>query len=390
MKTSIFDFTLPLTHIATMPISPRDTARMLVVGDELQDKTIANLLEFLRTGDVMVFNDTKVIPARLLGVRGNAKIEVLLHKRCHPELVEGSLQNNDKISHCIRDDNINWQCFAKPAKKLRIGDVVKFADDFSAEVLQKYDDGQVLLNFSYPDDIFQNKLQIYGAMPLPPYIEKTRSCHPVGDAVVAQDLSNIDKDPALLLRNPQDDVNYQTIYAKNSGSVAAPTAGLHFTKELLEKIDAIGVKRVHVTLHVGGGTFLPVKVEDTKNHIMHSEYAEISKEVAQIINSVKQSGGRVIAVGTTSVRTLESAANEQGILQEFAGETNIFITPSYRFKLVDAMLTNFHLPKSTLFMLVCAFSGLEKMQAAYAHAIEKNYRFYSYGDACLLLPKNKI
>ncbi len=364
MKTSLFDFTLPPECIATEPIFPRDAARMLVVGDELQDKTIANLTDYLRAGDVLVFNDTKVIPARLFGTRGLVKVEVLLHKRCHPELVEGSLQNNDEISHCVRDDNNSWQCFAKPAKKLRIGDVVKFADDFSAEVIQKYDDGQVLLKFPYNDSEFYKKLEQYGSMPLPPYIEKTRHA----------DVS--------------DNNNYQTVYAENSGSVAAPTAGLHFTKELLEKIDAIGVKRVHVTLHVGGGTFLPVKVEDTKNHIMHSEYAEISKETAKIINNVKQAGGRVIAIGTTSVRTLESAADEQGIVREFAGETNIFITPSYRFKIVDAMLTNFHLPKSTLFMLVCAFSGIDKMKAAYAHAIEQKYRFYSYGDACFLSGKS--
>jgi S-adenosylmethionine:tRNA ribosyltransferase-isomerase len=344
MKTSLFNFTLPTERIATAPIFPRDAARMLVVGDELHDKTIANLTDYLRAGDVMVFNDTKVIPARLFAVRGAAKIEVLLHKKIEKE---------------------NWQCFVRPAKKLRIGDVVKFADDFSAEVLQKYDDGQVLLKFAYSDDVFQKRLECYGAMPLPPYIKKTR---------------HADK---------SDNNNYQTVYAQNSGSVAAPTAGLHFTKELLKKIDAIGVKRVHVTLHVGGGTFLPVKVEDTKNHIMHSEYAEISSDTAQIINNAKQTGGRVIAIGTTSVRTLESAANEQGIVQEFAGETNIFITPSYRFKIVDAMLTNFHLPKSTLFMLVCAFSGIEKMQAAYTHAIAQNYRFYSYGDACLLIAKNQ-
>ncbi len=343
MQTSIFDFSLPAEQIAVVPISPRDAARMLVVGNGLQDKHIANFVEFLRAGDVLVFNDTKVIPARLLGVCGNAKIEVLLHKK-------------------INDGN--WQCFAKPAKRLRVGDIVTFADDFCSEIVRKYDDGQVLVNFAYNNDVFQQKLEFYGAMPLPPYIERNRSA----------DVS--------------DNNNYQTVYAQNSGSVAAPTAGLHFTKELLDKIDVAGVKRVHVTLHVGGGTFLPVKVEDTKDHIMHSEYAEISKKAAQIINEAKQEGRRVIAVGTTSVRTLESASNAQGVIQEFAGETNIFITPSYKFKIVDVMLTNFHLPKSTLFMLVCAFSGTEKMQEAYAHAIEKNYRFYSYGDACLLINSN--
>ncbi|MEQ1705268.1 MAG: S-adenosylmethionine:tRNA ribosyltransferase-isomerase [Rickettsiales bacterium] len=284
-----------------------------------------------------------------------------------------------------------WQCFAKPAKKLRVADMLTFADDFSAEVLQKYDDGQVLLNFAYSADDFQKKLDRYGAMPLPPYIEKKRSSCGVR-STSAGSFSAMLRSCAkhdVLPQDDDDNVNYQTVYAENSGSVAAPTAGLHFTKELLEKIDAIGVKRVHLTLHVGGGTFLPVKSDDTESHIMHSEYAEISGEAAEAINSAKQAGGRVIAVGTTSVRTLESAANGEGILQEFAGETNIFITPGYRFKIVDGMLTNFHLPKSTLFMLVCAFAGLEKMQSAYAHAIAQNYRFYSYGDACLLLAKNQ-
>lgn len=344
MKTSLFDFILPEGHIATSPAFPRDSSRLLVVGDTLQDKNVTDITGFLRAGDVMLFNDSKVIPARLYGLRGDVKIEMLLHK---------------KVS------NSHWQCFAKPGKKLRVGDVVKFADDFSAEVLQKYDDGQVLLDFAYKTEDFQKKLDKYGSMPLPPYIEKNRHA------------------------DASDNNNYQTVYAKNSGSVAAPTAGLHFTNELLGKIDAIGVKRVHVTLHVGGGTFLPVKTDDTEGHVMHSEYAELSKETAEAINSAKRAGGRVIAVGTTSVRTLESAAYGQGQVREFFAETNIFITPGYTFKIVDAMLTNFHLPKSTLFMLVCAFSGLERMQAAYAHAITNNYRFYSYGDACLLLARNQ-
>jgi S-adenosylmethionine:tRNA ribosyltransferase-isomerase len=374
MKTSLFDFTIPEGHIATSPVNPRDNSRLLVIDNNLLDKNVTDITEFLRAGDVMVFNDSKVIPARLLGVRGTAKIEVLLHKRIsHPVSHEMAAQDLDQtkkdpallLRNPQDDCSIYWQCFAKPGKKLRIGDVVKFADDFSAKVLQKYDDGQVLMGFVYAADDFQKKLEKYGAMPLPPYIEKNRHA----DAT--------------------DNNNYQTVYAKNSGSVAAPTAGLHFTKELLAKIDAIGVKRVHVTLHVGGGTFLPVKSDDTEGHVMHSEYVEISKEAAQAINSAKQTGGRIIAVGTTSVRTLESAADEQGMVQEFFGETNIFITPGYKFKIVDVMFTNFHLPKSTLFMLVCAFAGLEKMQSAYAHAIACNYRFYSYGDACLLLAKNQ-
>ncbi len=345
MKTSLFDFSLPEGHIATAPAIPRDSSRMLVVGGVLHDKNISELIDFLRAGDVLVFNDTKVIPARLFGARGSAKIEFLLHKN---------------IGHG------QWQCFAKPAKKLRLGDMVVFATDFSAQVIQKYDDGQVLLEFNYPENIFQQKLGQYGAMPLPPYIEKNRKA------------------------DTSDNANYQTIYAKNSGSVAAPTAGLHFTEKLFAAIDAKGLKRAHVTLHVGGGTFLPVKTEDTAEHKMHSEYAMISRETAEIINAAKNSGGRVIAVGTTSLRTLESVAGDQGVLQEFARETDIFITPGYKFKIVDALLTNFHLPKSTLFMLVSAFMGLDKMQEAYAHAIKNNYRFYSYGDACLLLPQNKF
>ncbi len=377
MKTSLFDFDLPPQRIATEPALPRDSARMLVVGDKLQDKKITDLLEFLRPGDVMVFNDTKVIPARLMGRRGEAKIEVLLHKLLPLPLGEGGVRakpNTEKaliLTFSHREKGfIHWQCFAKPAKKLKIGDSVKFADDFSAEVVQKYDDGQILLKFG--DEDFATKLEKYGVMPLPPYIEKARG-HPE-----RSEGSPSLGDPSAL---PQDDrINYQTVYARSEGSVAAPTAGLHFTEDLLAKIDKAGVKRVHVTLHVGGGTFLPVKADDTKDHVMHSEYAVVSGEAADIINSAK----RVIAVGTTSVRTLESASNAKGMVQEFAGETDIFITPGYKFKVVDVMLTNFHLPKSTLFMLVSAFSGLEKMQSAYAHAIAHNYRFYSYGDACLL------
>jgi S-adenosylmethionine:tRNA ribosyltransferase-isomerase len=342
MKTSLFDFILPEQLIATKPLSQRDAARMLVVGRELQDKMVNNLTNFLRVGDVMVFNDTKVIPARMIGFRGSVKIEILLHKN----LGRG-----------------NWQCFAKPGKRLRVGDIITFAGDFSAHVAEKYDDGQVSLYFSDNDEIFRRKLEIYGSMPLPPYIERSRHA------------------------DESDNSNYQTVYAKHAGSVAAPTAGLHFTEKLLAAVDAAGVKRVHVTLHVGGGTFLPVKTEDVGKHVMHSESAVVTSEVADIVNSAKQAGGRVIGVGTTSVRTLESACDEQGMLREFAGETDIFITPGYSFKIVDVMLTNFHLPKSTLFMLVSAFCGLEKMQAAYAHAIRENYRFYSYGDACLLFKR---
>ncbi len=336
MKTSLFDFELPESLIATHPANPRDAARMLVV-DGLRDMGVRDLPSFLKPGDVMVFNDTKVIPARLFGKRGEASIEILLHKNIGES---------------------TWMCFARPAKKLKVADRVIFADDLSAEVMEKRDDGQVVLRFDQSGSVFHKKLAECGHMPLPPYIERAD--------------------------NSDDKERYQTIYAKHEGSVAAPTAGLHFTPELLVAIDAIGVKRVHVTLHVGGGTFLPVKVEDTKDHVMHSEYAEISVEVAAAINAAKKGGGRVIAVGTTALRTLESAADEDGVLRPMQRETDIFITPGYRFRVVDILLTNFHLPRSTLFMLVSAFAGLERMQEAYRHAISGKYRFYSYGDACLL------
>ncbi len=311
---------------------------MLVVGHAFRDAGVSDLPSFLKPDDIVVFNDTRVLPARLMGKRGEAGVEILLHKR--------------------QQDGA-WLCFAKPAKKLKVGDTVNFAEDFSAVVEEKREDGQVVLRFPAPD--FHAKLTRHGLMPLPPYIEKKR--HADGT----------------------DAATYQTVYAKHEGSVAAPTAGLHFTESLLNKIDATGAARAHVTLHVGGGTFLPVKTDDTDDHVMHSEWAEISAETAAAINAAKAAGGRVVAVGTTSLRTLESATNEAGMVQPFCGETAIFITPGYRFRCVDMLLTNFHLPKSTLFMLVSAFAGLEAMQAAYAHAIAQEYRFYSYGDACLLL-----
>jgi S-adenosylmethionine:tRNA ribosyltransferase-isomerase len=317
---------------------------LVVAGDTPQDSLIAELPRFLKAGDVMVFNDTKVIPARLFAKRGEAKIELLLHK--------------DKGESV-------WQCFAKPAKKLKPGDTLFIADDFAAEVVEKLESGEVLIRFDSSGAAFYEKLVRYGHMPLPPYIERQRS------------------------ESTDDSQTYQTVYAKHEGSVAAPTAGLHFTDALLAAIDALGVVRVHVTLHVGGGTFLPVKTDDTSEHLMHSEYAMVTQETADAVNTAKQRGGRVIAVGTTSMRTLESATDESGKLQPFEQETAIFITPGYRFKMVDVLLTNFHLPRSTLFMLVSAFSGLARMQAAYAHAIKHNYRFYSYGDACLLFPNGQ-
>ena len=363
MKTALFDFRLPEFLIAVRPADPRDASRLLVVDDSLRDASIRDLPSFLKPGDVMVMNDTRVIPARLLGKRGTASIEILLHQ-CHPERrpkaeVEGS--HHDCIrsfgSHSLaQDDSFLWRCFAKPAKKLKIGDRIDFAPDFFAEVKEKLPDGQVVLHFD--SDGFQEKLARYGHVPLPPYIERPDE--------------------------EEDKECYQTVYAAREGSVAAPTAGLHFTESLLNAIDAVGVKRAHITLHVGGGTFLPVKAEDTQDHKMHSEWAEISAETAAAINGAKAKGGRVIAVGTTSLRTLESSADENGVIKPFSGETDIFIAPGYRFKAVDMLLTNFHLPRSTLFMLVSAFSGTERMKEAYAHAIAQQYRFYSYGDACLL------
>jgi len=333
VKTALFDFDLPEELIASSPAEPRDSSRMLVVrNNSLADERIRNFTEHLKPNDLVVFNDTRVIPARLLGMRGEAKVEVLLHK----QRVAGA-----------------WQCFCKPAKRLKAGDLITFANDFTATVLEKLEDGQVLLAFDARS--FRTNLQQHGLMPLPPYIEKKRKA------------------------GVSDSHTYQTVYAKHDGSVAAPTAGLHFTDELLKAIDATGAKRAHVTLHVGGGTFLPVKAEHTTEHIMHSEWAQLTGETAQAIADAKAAGGRIIAVGTTSLRTLEAAAGK-----EFEGDTDIFITPGYKFSVVDMLLTNFHLPRSTLFMLVSAFAGLEAMQAAYAHAIKEHYRFYSYGDACLL------
>jgi S-adenosylmethionine:tRNA ribosyltransferase-isomerase len=292
MRVDLFDFELPQSSIATTPISPRDCAKLLHVSltGSFIDKNVSDLPSLLRPGDVMVFNDTKVIPARLRGLRDDIPIEILLHRRT--------------ASHA-------WQCFAKPAKRLKTGHTIIFSDDFSAHVLGRTDDGQVLLQFNC-SDIF-TMLERYGEMPLPPYMQRRAQAH--------------------------DTQNYQTAYAVHPGSVAAPTAGLHFTPRLLDDIDKAGVIRTHVTLHVGAGTFLPVKVEDTKDHIMHSEWAHISENTARIINTAKQEGRRVVAVGTTSLRTLESAAIAQGIVRACEQETNLFVTPGYDFKIVDALMT---------------------------------------------------
>ncbi|MDA0239469.1 MAG: tRNA preQ1(34) S-adenosylmethionine ribosyltransferase-isomerase QueA [Proteobacteria bacterium] len=342
MRVSDFDFDLPADLIAQQPMEPRDASRMLVVAETLVDRQGSELPDHLEPGDVIVFNDTKVIPARLRGKRGEGKIEVTLHRQDGPGL---------------------WRAFARPARRLHPGQVIVFADDFQASVEAKGEGGEVTLRFDCEDGDFFQALDKHGIMPLPPYIKR-------GDAQV-----------------PSDREDYQTLFAEREGAVAAPTAGLHFTPALVEALAARGVIAVRITLHVGAGTFLPVKVDDTSDHVMHAEYGEISDAVAERINRAKAEGGRVLAVGSTSMRILENAADEDGTLRPFAGETDIFITPGYQFRICDLMLTNFHLPRSTLFMLVSAFAGLDRMQTAYAHAIGQAYRFYSYGDCCLLQKK---
>lgn len=360
MKVDLFDFELDKDLIAKQPANPRDSSRLLDLSQEtgITDRHFYDLPKILRTGDVLVFNDTKVIPARLYGKRGEALVEVTLY---HPV------------------DGIRWWSFIKNAKRLKIGDSVRFytgeisaeASNFSAEVLQKDSEDGVLIKFDCNPDDLGKLLEKYGSMPLPPYIKREK--------------------PLKGLWNPYNDKeDYQTVYAKHEGAVAAPTAGLHFTDRLLKEIDEMGVKRVFLTLHVGAGTFLPVKTDDTENHKMHAEYGVISSEACEIINQAKREGRRIIAVGTTSVRLLESAADEKGVLHPFTGETDIFITPGYKFKIIDMIITNFHLPKSTLFMLICAIAGTERMKAAYAHAIREKYRFYSYGDSSILKCVNKI
>ncbi len=339
MKTADFDFELPTRLIAERPVSPRDAARLLVVDDRLRDMNVSQLPGLLEPGDVLVFNDTRVLPARLRGRRGDAKIEATLHKQ---EAVD------------------TWRAFARPARRLRPGDIVTFAEGFSAEVVEKGEGGEVLLRFNVGGADLIAALQRHGEVPLPPYIKRE------GGA------------------DERDKADYQPMFAELEGAVAAPTAGLHFTPELMQAMRDRGVTPVPLTLHVGAGTFLPVKVEDLANHKMHAEYGEITEETARIVNQARAAGGRVVAVGTTVLRLLESAADENGVLHPFAGDTDIFITPGYRFRIVDLLMINFHLPKSTLFMLVCAFTGMERMKTVYAHAIEAGYRFYSYGDGSLL------
>jgi S-adenosylmethionine:tRNA ribosyltransferase-isomerase len=354
MRLADFDFELPETRIALRPVSPRDGARLLVVGRDggLADRCVRDLPGLLAPGDALVFNDTRVIPARLRGVRrrGDAvvAVEATLHRRLSPSC---------------------WTAFAKPGRRLAVGDRIVFGEAadracllaaLEARVAEKGEGGEVTLAFDLAGPDLDVAIAASGAMPLPPYIASRRA------------------------EDERDLTDYQTIYAREDGSVAAPTAGLHFTPELMAALKARGVTRHFVTLHVGAGTFLPVKTEDVAKHRMHAETGEVAAETAQALNAVRARGGRIVAVGTTALRLLESAADAAGAIQPFSGETSIFITPGYRFRTAAGLITNFHLPRSTLFMLVSAFSGLATMRGAYAHAIETGYRFYSYGDASLL------
>lgn len=342
MRVDLFDFELPPERIALRPASPRDAARMLVVRGEESfiDAGVRDLPDLLSPGDVLVFNDTRVIPAQLEGRRGDAKIGATLHKRI---------------------DLRRWQAFVRNAKRLREGDRAEFGGGVTAIAEQRLPDGSFVLAFEGEEPV-EILLERAGTMPLPPYIAGKRAT------------------------DERDHSDYQTMFARENGAVAAPTAALHFTHMLMNALIQRQIDTETLTLHVGAGTFLPVKAEDTDDHAMHSEWGRIEADVAERLNAVRQSGGRVIAVGTTSLRLLESATGEDGIIRPFAGDTDIFITPGYRFRAVDGLMTNFHLPKSTLFMLVSALMGRERMQAAYAHAIAEEYRFYSYGDSSLLLP----
>lgn len=338
LQTGDFDFDLPPQNIATEPARPRESAKLLEVGDTLVDHTVSDLPSLLAPGDVVVINDTRVIPARLRGTRRGARVEVTLHKA---------------------EADGTWKVFARPARKLSAGDVIDFADGFTARVEAKGEAGEVTLSFPDTGDLFK-ALERHGEMPLPPYISRP------GGATEA------------------DESDYQTVYAARQGAVAAPTAGLHFTDGLMAAVQAAGAQFARVTLHVGAGTFLPVKVDRIADHRMHSEWGEIDAATASAVNAARASGGRVVSVGTTPLRLLESAAGADGEVRPFCGDTDIFITPGYRFRAVDALMTNFHLPRSTLFMLVSAFAGLDRMRAAYAYAIRNGYRFYSYGDSSFL------
>ena len=357
MRTDLFDYHLPEALIALRPVAPRDAARLLIVDPasepQIADRMVLDLPQLLRPGDALVFNDTKVIPAELQGVRrrgtGAARIAVTLIERLGPD---------------------RWQALARPAKRLKPGDRILFGAEneaclsgrLAATVESRGEEGQVTLLFEFAGAALDQAIHMLGNMPLPPYIASRR--------------------PA----DAQDRSDYQTVFAREEGAVAAPTAGLHFTDRLLRALADRGISAHFVTLQVGPGTFLPVRSADTDDHRMHAEHGTIAPATADALNAVKAQGGRIVAVGTTSLRLLESAAGEDGRLRPFAGETSLFITPGYRFRFVDRLLTNFHLPRSTLFMLVASFSGLDLMKRAYAHAVAGGYRFYSYGDACLLCP----
>ncbi|RST30250.1 tRNA preQ1(34) S-adenosylmethionine ribosyltransferase-isomerase QueA [Sphingomonas ginkgonis] len=341
MRVDQFDFDLPPERIALRPASPRDSARLLLVrGGTMEDRAVLDLPMLLAPGDVLVFNDTRVIPAQLEGRRGEARIGATLHKREGPR---------------------SWWAFVRNARRLRPGDRIDFAAGVVASVVERETDGSVLLSF-HGEEPVELLLERAGTMPLPPYIASKRPT------------------------DEQDRSDYQTMFAREAGAVAAPTASLHFTERLLAALDERGIGRETLTLHVGAGTFLPVKAETVAEHRMHAEWGRIDAATAERLNRVRANGGRLIAVGTTALRLLESAADADGTLHAFAGDTAIFITPGYRFRAVGGLMTNFHLPKSTLFMLVSALMGLERMKAAYAHAIGEHYRFYSYGDSSLLLP----
>ncbi len=340
MKTDIFNFDMPAELIANAPANPRDSSRLLhITPNGLAEHTVADLDTLLHPNDVLIFNNTKVIPARLYGQRGAARIEVTLFKQLNLS---------------------DWETLIKNARRLKQGDTVTFTPDFSADVLHKTEGGAVVLRFSESGAALMAKLHEVGIMPLPPYIKREQG------------------------GKESDKADYQTIYATHEGAVAAPTAGLHFTPALFDRLERKGIEKLFVTLHVGGGTFLPVKVDDTDNHKMHAEFGVLTPEVADKINAAKKQGRRIVTVGTTSLRLLESATDDAGVVHPFEGETSIFITPGYTFKATDVMFTNFHLSGSTLFMLVCAFAGIDTMKAAYKHAIKNGFRFFSYGDACLI------
>lgn len=341
MRVDQFDFELPADRIAIRPVSPRDSARLLVVqGAEVTDHLVSDLPARLRRGDLLVFNDTRVLPAQLEGRRGDARIGATLHKREGPR---------------------DWRAFIRNARRLRVGDRVDFGAGVTARALERGKDGSALIRFDGEEPV-EALIERAGRVPLPPYIASRREA------------------------DDRDRDDYQTMFAREQGAVAAPTAALHFTPRLMDDLAAAGIGHVTLTLHVGAGTFLPVKADDTNDHVMHSEWGRIGPETAERIDAVRAGGGRIIAVGTTSLRLLESAIGADGRMRAWEGDTDIFITPGHSFRAVDGLVTNFHLPRSTLFMLVSALMGLDVMRHAYAHAIRENYRFYSYGDASLLLP----